>query len=86
LFRPENQEELFRISGLAKAGGNFENFQFGDSDLGNVVLRIKNIDNSKEFAEITTGVTPEFDVITIMVLDIALSMIAVTTKSKIFTR
>lgn len=82
----ESQEELFRTSGLAKAGGSFENFQFDDSDLGNVVLRIENIDTSKEFVEITTGVTPEFGVITMMVLVIALSMIAVTTKSKIFTR
>ena len=40
----EDELELFRTSGLTKACGNFENFKFEESHLGNVVLRIENID------------------------------------------
>lgn len=83
----EDKKELFRTSGLAKAGGSFENFQFIDSDLGNVILRIENIDNSNEFAEITTGVTPEFGIIATMILACGIiSIVIISTKSKIFLK
>lgn len=80
----EDGLELLRTSGLAKAGGSFENFKFEESHLGNVVLRIENIDQSNEFAEITTAITPEFGTITIFVLIIAIiSTIVISTNSKL---
>ena len=83
----ENREELYRTSGLAKAGGSFENFNFKESDLGNVILRIENIDTTQEFAEIITNVTPEFGPVTILIFTIAIiSVIMISTKSKIFTK
>ena len=83
----ENREELYRTSGLAKAGGSFENFSFEESDLGNIILRIENIDTTHEFAEITTSVTPEFGSITMMIFAIAIiSIMMISTKSKIFTK
>ena len=83
----KNGDELFRTSGLAKAGGSFVNYEFADSDLGNVTLRIENIDNSNEYAEITTGVTPEFGVIASMILACGIiSIIIVSVKSKMFVK
>ena len=80
----EDGIELFRTSGLAKAGGSFENFNFDESHLGNVVLRIENIDQSNEFAEITTAVTPEFGTIAIFVFIIAIiSTIVISINSKL---
>ena len=83
----ENRDELYRTSGLAKAGGSFENFNFEESDLGNVILRIENIDTTDEFTEITTNVTPEFGSVAIMIFTIAIcSILMISIQSKIFTK
>ena len=68
----EDGSEMFRTTGLAKAGGSFENFEFDKQDLGNIILRIGNIDQTNEFAEITTTVTPEFGIFPILILSIAI--------------
>ena len=77
----EDGSELFRTAGLAKAGGSFENFEFDEQDLGNIILRIENIDQTNEFAEITTTVTPEFGAIPILILSIALIGIIFASKN-----
>ena len=56
----QNNNEILRKSGFAQAGGSFENHKFSENQLGQITLRIDNIDNSGEFAEIPISVTPEF--------------------------
>ena len=53
-----DNEEIFRKSGLANAGGSFENYRFVEKDLGGAMLRIENINNSDEFIELPINVTP----------------------------
>lgn len=55
----KDNNEIYRTSGIAKGGGTFENYRFAEQDLGNIQLRIENIDQSNEFVEIPINVVPE---------------------------
>jgi len=70
-----DNKEIFRKSGLASAGGSFENYRFAEKDLGSTILRIENINNSGEFVELPINVTPEFPVSTLMVFAVIFSLI-----------
>ena len=72
--------EISRKSGFAKAGGSFENYRFAEKDLGDVTLRIENIDQSQEFVEIPLSVTPEFPVSMFFVLVLSLASMIFTTN------
>lgn len=67
-----DKEEIFRKSGLASAGGSFENYRFAEKDLGSTMLRIENINNSDEFVELPINVTPEFPLGVILILPLSL--------------
>lgn len=56
----QNNNEVFRHSGTAQAGGDFVNFKFSESNIGQATLRIEKIDKSSEYVEIPISVTPEF--------------------------
>lgn len=56
----QNNDEVFRRSGIAQAGGDFVNFKFSESNVGQAMLRIENIDKSFEYVEIPIYVTSEF--------------------------
>jgi len=76
----KDRNEIARKSGLAKAGGSFENHRFAEKDLGDITLRIENIDQSQEFVEIPLSVTPEFPVSVFFVLVLSLMCLVFTTK------
>ena len=61
-------KEILRKGGFAKAGGSFENHVFSENDLGQMILRIEKIDGSSEFVEIPLSVTPEFPLGSLVVL------------------
>ena len=67
-----DNKEIFRKSGLASAGGSFENYRFAEKDLGGAMLRIENINNSGEFIELPINVTPEFPLGVILILPLSL--------------
>jgi hypothetical protein len=67
-----DSQEIFRKSGLASAGGSFENYRFAEKDLGSATLRIENINNSGEFVELPINVTPEFPLGVILILPVFL--------------
>lgn len=67
----KDNNEIYRKSGFAQAGGSFENVRFFEEYVGPLTLRIENIDQSDEFVEIPIMVTPEFPVV-FLVLIIAL--------------
>lgn len=76
----QNNEEIYRKSGVASAGGSFENFVFKKDNLGGVTLRIENIDKSSEFVEIPLVVTPEFPLTALLVLPLSLIVIILLSK------
>jgi len=66
-------KEIIRKEGFAKAGGSFENYMFSENELGQVTLRIENIDISTEFVEMPLSVTPEFPIGTLIVFSLVFS-------------
>lgn len=76
----ENNSEIIRKSGFAKAGGSFENYRFAEKDLGSITLRIENIDGSQEYVDLPTSVTPEFPLGVMMILSISLVAIIIQLK------
>ena len=75
----QNNNEVFRRSGIAQAGGDFVNFKFSTSNVGQNILRIENIDKSSEYVEIPISVTPEFPLSIMIVFTIVFSMIPLFT-------
>ena len=56
----QNGQALYKNSGVAQAGGSFEDVIFFESNKGPITLQIENIDQSDESIEIPIVVTPEF--------------------------
>lgn len=76
----DGDKEIIRKWGFAKAGGSFENYLFLENELGQITLRIENIDGSTEFVEIPLSVTPEFPVSMFSVLVLSLASMVFATK------
>ncbi len=77
-----DNEEIFRKSGFASAGGSFENYRFAEKDLGSIALRIENINNSSEFIELPINVTPEFPLGVVLILPVFLFGIVLFSRFK----
>jgi len=71
----KNGNEVYRKSGFAQAGGNFENVKLFQEYVGPLTLRIENIDQSGEYAEIPISVTPEFPFGSILIMTALFSFI-----------
>jgi hypothetical protein len=83
ILMTEGYQEFYRTSGFATTGGSFENYRFADKDIGNVILRIENIDQSQEFVEIPIIVTPEFPLGSLLILPLTfLIFIIISSKFK----
>ena len=80
----KDNEEIFRNSGIAPAGGYFEDYVFTEEHAGSVLVKLDKINNSDEFAEISVNVVPEFGLISIFVLSIAFVLLLITTRSSTF--
>lgn len=78
----QNNEELYRTTGFASVGGSFENFVFTKENLGEVTLRIENIDQSSEFAEISIVVTPEFPMGSLIILAVIFPLVIILFRLK----
>lgn len=74
--------EIHRQSGLAKAGGTFENFVFVDEEHGDLTLRIEKINGTDEFVEIPINVTPEFPLGIPVVFAIMIISMIILSKTK----
>lgn len=73
----QNGQELYKNSGVAQAGGSFEDVTFFESNKGPITLQIKNINQSNESIEIPIMVTPEFPLGVFMVLGVLLSIVII---------
>jgi len=76
----QNNEEIYHKSGVASAGGSFENYVFKKNNLGEITLRLENINKSSEFIEIPIAVTPEFPLTALLVLPLSLIVIILFSK------
>lgn len=76
----KGDSEMYRKSGFAQAGGSFENIRFFDEYVGPLTLRIENIDQSGEYAEIPISVTPEFPFGSILVMTALFSFALLFTR------
>ena len=80
----QNGEDVLRKSGVAPAGGSYEDVVFSEENAGKILVRLEKIDSSEEYAEIAVNVVPEFGAISILVLTaslIAVLLAARNTKS-----
>ena len=68
----QNGNELYRTTGLAQVGGDYEKFTFNEDQTGPTIIKFENIRNTGQETEFGFVVIPEFGVITIMILGIAL--------------
>lgn len=77
----QNGKEIYRITGIAQVGGEFEKFTFGENQTGPTIIKFENIRNSGQETEFGIVVVPEFGSIVMFVLIISIiSVIFVTRK------
>ena len=83
----KNNVEVYRTSGLAQIGGEFEEYMFSESQTGPTIIRFENIRGSGLDVEFGLVVVPEFGTIAMMILGVAIvSIIAITAKSKVIPK
>lgn len=56
----QDGNQLYKKSGIAQAGGGFEDLTFFENQKGSATMRLENIDGSGEMVELPISVTPEF--------------------------
>jgi hypothetical protein len=71
----QNGQQLYKNSGVAQAGGSFEDVTFFESNKGSIALQIGNINQSDESIEIPIVVTPEFPLGVFLVLGVLFSIV-----------
>lgn len=76
-------KEIHHNSGLASAGGTFENFVFVEGETGDLTLRIEKINGTDEYAEIKINVAPEFSFTAPILLGILICFAVFFSKTKL---
>jgi hypothetical protein len=79
----KNGSEIHRKSGIAAAGGTFENFVFVEQEAGDLTVRIENIAGTGEYAEIPINVTPEFPMGILAIFGMLTVSMIVISKTKL---
>jgi predicted secreted protein with PEFG-CTERM motif len=64
----QNGKEIYRTSGSALIGGDFEKYTFGEDQTGPMIIKFENIRNTGEEVEFGIVVAPEFGTITLFIL------------------
>ena len=81
----QNDKEIYRISGLAQVGGEFEKFTFTEDQTGPTIIKFENIRNTGQETEFVLVVVPEFGTIALLILVIStMSIIFVTRRNQLF--
>ena len=68
----QNDQEIYRAHNEAQVGGSFERFTFSEGQTGPTVIRFENIRGTGATTEFSTVVVPEFGVVTVLILAIAM--------------
>lgn len=77
----QNNIQIYKTSGKAEVGGNFEQYAFKEDQIGPTVIRFENIRNTDSSTEFGIVVAQEFGLLAVLVLGGGLfSMIIITRK------
>ncbi len=78
----QNDQEIYRTTGTAQIGGEFEKFTFKEEQTGPTTIKFENIRNTGQETEFALVVVPEFGAITLLVLVISITSIIFITRQK----
>ncbi len=82
----QNDQEIYRVSGMAQVGGEYEKFTFSEEQTGPTIIKFENIRNTGQETEFALVVVPEFESIAILVLVISIvGIIGISKKYQIFS-
>ena len=62
----QDGRELYRSSGTARVGGDFQEYEFTQEDAGAALVRIENIRGTDQYVEFAFVVAPEFGIVMVM--------------------
>ncbi len=80
----QNGKEIYRTSGTAQIGGDFEKYTFGEDQTGPMIIKIENIRNTGEEVEFGIAVAPEFGAATLIILVISITAVIFVTRRNSF--
>jgi len=78
----QNGNEIYRVTGTAQVGGEFERYEFTEDQTGPTIIKFENIRNTGQETQFGIVVAPEFGVITIMILFSTLSVIVLASRNR----
>lgn len=82
----QNGAELYRVSGTATVGGEFEKFTFAEDQTGPTTIKFENIRNTGQETEFGIMVAPEFGTIAILILVVSIiGIIVIARKYETFS-
>jgi len=76
----QNGQEIYRTSGTAQVGGEFEEFTFSQDQTGPTIIKFENIRNSGQETEFGFVVAPEFGSVILLILVISVGAIILISK------
>ncbi len=80
----QSGNEIYRTTGVAQVGGDFEKFTFSEDQTGPTIIRFENIRNTGQETEFGFVVVPEFGSVALFILVISIvGVIFVTRKNTI---
>ncbi len=76
----QNNVEIYKTSGKAEVGGQFEEYAFKEDQTGPTVIRFENIRGTDSTTEFGLVVVPEFGLLSILVLGTGLFAMIIISK------
>ena len=80
----QNGNEIYRTTGNAQVGGDFEKFTFAEEQTGPTIIKFENIRNTGQSTEFGIVVAPEFGTIVSLILVISVTAIIFVTRKNSF--
>ena len=77
----QNNVEVYRTSGIAQIGGDYEEYAFSESQTGVTIIRFENIRDSGLDTEFGLVVVPEFGIFVLVTLVLAVSAMILLSKN-----
>ncbi len=80
----QNGNEIYRTSGTAQIGGEFEKFTFTEDQTGPTIIKFENIRNTGQETEFVIVVVPEFGIIALFILVTSITGVIFVTRRNSF--
>jgi len=80
----QNGNEIYRTSGTAQIGGEFEKFTFTEDQTGPTIIKFENIRNTGQETEFVIVVVPEFGIISLFILVTSITGVIFVTRRNSF--